>query len=98
MARGIRIRDPATGLVVLDVVDRITRLIGTGSYSITPSSNSDVVTVSFGGMQADGTWLIVAQGQYGQPITWPQSGYFQVWDANWLMKQQNSGTYAVYQI
>jgi len=56
MSQGLRVWN-ASGVLQLDITNRITRIHGTYSYSIAAGSNT---TISVPGISTDGTWIAYA--------------------------------------
>lgn len=72
MSYGLRVRD-ASGNIVLDVTDRITRLHGTYSYTLGNAAATLNVTVA--GAVDDGTWNAFTTGGH---IATVRSGYIEI--------------------
>lgn len=77
MTQGLQVFD-ASGVIVLDVTDRLTRFIVSGSYQApTGSSSFPTVFVPVPGMANDGTWIAVASSGpgSGNPVTIVSGGF-----------------------
>lgn len=77
MTQGLQVFD-AAGNIVLDVTDRLTRFIVSGSYQAPAGSPSfPTVFVSVSGMINDGTWIAVASSGpgSGNPVTITNGGF-----------------------
>jgi len=77
MAQGLQVWD-ASGAIVLDVAERLTRFITSGSYQAPAGSSSfPTVLVSVPGMSNDGTWIAVATAGpgAGNPVSIVNGGF-----------------------
>lgn len=76
MAQGLQVWD-ANGVLVLDVTERLTRHVVSGSYQPPAGSGVQTVFVAVPGMANDGTWIVVASSGpgSGNPVTIVNGGF-----------------------
>ncbi|WP_136638130.1 hypothetical protein [Stenotrophomonas maltophilia] len=76
MTQGLQVWDQ-NGALVLDVTDRLTRHVVSGSYVAPAGSWPIIAFISVPGMVNDGTWLAVASSGpgAGNPVTIINGGF-----------------------
>lgn len=76
MTQGLQVWD-ASGVLVLEVTDRLTRFVASGSYQPPAAAGLQTVFVSVPGMANDGTWVAIATSGpgAGNPVTIVNGGF-----------------------